>query len=376
MRIGIDLLSESGASGLTGTYADRLVESLVRSGDDDLELYVFTHDDFPWSFPIDDTPGLTVISSGHRGIPVERRAEIRRELLPALAERHSLDLVHSVSAQSCPGLQVPWVATVRRPSSGTLDGDEKLATSLQQARLLIVSNLDVRQKLSKLLNDPEARRLRLIQDDLETTLDTDVETPEAAQASYHLPPDFVLYVGGFLPASDQRILATAASAAANRDTDEARLPWVLAGISAATGRRLESLSSSRWSRAIGVVGFGELIGLCRMARVVVVPSCGEEARRLVPHALAAGVPTLTPAANTTNPAAARAILPIDPASPTELVRKAELVLKNESLRTLMRLRSRNAVSGVRWGKVAAQTIDAYRAASRCERDTPKVAAAS
>ncbi|MBI4582614.1 MAG: glycosyltransferase family 4 protein [Planctomycetes bacterium] len=384
MRIGIDLLSESGAPGGVHTYSNRLIEALLDLASSrfegaaaDLELVLFLHDDFQWMFAEDKLERGRVqrIFTGRKKVRACRRRWLEQTLLPRLLDRHPVDLLHSVNNVLPLRVNLPRVVTVHDLSPYVLPGRFgffkrtflrwAVPRSILAANLVIAVSQNTRTEILRRIAGVQPEKVAVTPEgfDLRFHPRRDPEAEEKIRRRHQLPDPFLLYVGAGEPGKN--LLGVSRALALLHEKFQLNIPWVLAG---ASGPHLDWLERQwlemglkGWIRTLGLVPDEELPHLYRMANVFIFPSLYEGFGLPLLEALACGTPAITSQApSALAELAGNAALRVDPQAPEEIAFAIAKLWKN--------LRVRESYSGMglaraaefSWEATALKTLRIYQ----------------
>ncbi len=377
MRVGIDLLSETGRPGGICTYVCAILRHLCRlTRPDELELVVFAHAD--WSPPLDaETRARAhVVRLPLRRLPASARRVAEHALLPRLARRHRVDLVHSVNNVLPRRLPAPGVVTVHDLSPFCVPerfGRLKhrylthwVPDSIRRAERVICVSRATRENVVLWVGDANTRRIDVVPNGVG---DRFVPAPPPAvddgalRRRLDLPQDFFLQLGLVEPGKNLETTSRALARVVERGVD-ARL--VVAGAPTAHLASLETL----WSRLgiasriryLGSVPSADLPGLYRSARAFVFPSRHEGFGIPVLEAFASGTPCITSTSTSLPEVAGRAALTTRATDVAGLARAMERLWRDEGLRELLRERGLRRAAKFSWEHTARGTLDVYRKA--------------
>jgi glycosyltransferase involved in cell wall biosynthesis len=382
MRIGIDLISDSGKPSGVHTYATRLIEALL----DALELgserrawtlVVFAHDDFQWQPGIERRPRLELVASGLRGLGAMRRRLLQQSLVPKLARRHRVDLVHSLNNVLPLGLELPAVLSVLDLSAFVLPerfGFLKrsflrwaMPRSALAADAVIAISEHTRKEVLARFGGVEPSRVHSIPLAADTRFHPRAEEAlqEELRLALRLPQEFLLYVGAAEPGKNLPRLAGAL--ARLKRVRGAAIPWVLAGTAgpplAALGRRCRALGIGGDVIDLGTQPAEVLPHLYRLAKAFAFPSLYEGFGLPLLEAMACGAPCIASGgASALAEVAGRAAQPVDPKDEESIAAGIRRVWEHTEVRELLRARGLARAREFGWEKTARRTLEVYEAA--------------
>jgi glycosyltransferase involved in cell wall biosynthesis len=362
VRIGLNAQLLGHAAGYRQTGVSRYVERLLAS------------------LPAALRPGdqLVPLRSGD-GVAADprRRAAWEQGILPALAVRRRLDLLHGPVnvvplAAPCPlivtvhdlaYLRLPEVVPERRRRYFTA----LTRLSVRRARRVLAVSESTKRDLVELLGVDERRvavtplaadeRFRLL-------------SPEALarfRGAAALDRPYVLYLGTIEPRKNLPALLRAFEAIA------ADLPHLLVIVGPdgwMTESFYETLRRMRHRERVRRVGFapaGDLAAWYGAADLFVFPSRYEGFGLPVLEAMACGTPVVTTNVSSLPEVADEAALCVDPADDAALAGAMRRVLADPALAADLRTRGLARAGEFSWSRTAALTVDAYHRARGDER---------
>jgi glycosyltransferase involved in cell wall biosynthesis len=353
----------------------------------DLDLVVFQHDDFRWLFPLEDNPRVRVVRSGQSGLGPARRRLLQQTVVPGMARRSGVDLVHSLNNVMPLRLGVPGVLTVLDLSPFVLPARFGLAKrtflrwmvprSIRAAAAVIAISENTRSQILRRAAGVSPDRVHAIPLGVDRGFHCRRETVEEERLASRLalPASFALYVGAAEPGKN--LLGITRALEIVKERHGLDVPWVLAGVG---GRHLADLERV-WSRSpirdhvrvVGVLADHDLRRLYRMAKVFVFPSLYEGFGLPLLEAFASGVPAITSRGDSALPeVAGRAALTVDPTDPEAIARAIVRVWGHEEVRELLRRRGLERAARFDWCETAERTLGVYREvlARRATAGTP------
>ena len=378
MRVGIDLLSERGAAGGVNTYVNGLLRQLSlipESSDLDLKIVVFAHRDYPFLFDVEGVSGVELCRTRLGGLPAFARRVVEHAVLPRLARRHRVDLVHSVNNVLPARLTCPGVVTVHDLSPfetparfGRLKHEylcRAVPASIRRAARTICVSTATRDQVLKWVPDAVPEKLSVIHHAVGDRFREpgSIDREKSLCSELGLPRSFFLHVSLIEPGKN---LATASRALASMKHRGVTARLVVVGRETQHLRELRAL----WRR-LGITSQIHYLGaqphetlphLYRMARGFVFPSLYEGFGLPVLEAFACGTPTITSTRASLPEVAGRAALLVDPDDDEALSRAMERVWKHEELRGLLRQRGLRRAADFSWRESAERTLAVYRAA--------------
>jgi glycosyltransferase involved in cell wall biosynthesis len=179
--------------------------------------------------------------------------------------------------------------------------------------------------------------------------------PEAiadVRARYHLPDDFILYVGSAEPRKNLSRLIEACRALWSRGEG---LPLVIAGARQEHGKEDEPARLIR----LGYVPEVDLPALYSAARAFVFPSLYEGFGLPPLEAMACGTPVVCSNTSSIPEVVGEAALTVDPYNIEALAAALQRVLKDEPLRAELRARGLARAAAFTWERVARETLRVY-----------------
>lgn len=384
MRVGIDLVSESGRVGGVHTYTNRLLEAMLAalaepaiagpgSSWDGWELVVFHHDDYQWLFPIDDFPGVRRVSTGQNAPGPARRRLMQQSVVPAMARREGVDVVHSLNNVVPLRLDRPSVVTVHDLSPFVLPRRFSflkrrflrwaVPRSVHRASAVIAVSESTRRQVLRTFRGVAPEKVRTVWHGVDPSFQNPEATPDAVMERLALPDSYVLSVGAAEPGKN--LLGTTRALEIVRERSGERIPWVVAGLGGPYRRVLERAWGSSPIgldvRPLGVVSDEQLRGLYRRATAFLFPSLYEGFGLPLIEAFASGTPAIVSGGDSAlAEVAGNAALLVDPGDPADIARQILRVWRFREVRALLSMRGARRVGAFDWGNAARDTLAIYR----------------
>jgi alpha-1,3-rhamnosyl/mannosyltransferase len=250
-------------------------------------------------------------------------------------------------------LKVPWA--VRPDSAEALR--ERLERTLFEADLLLTPSEAVRQELIGIGVSPD--RVRAIHHGTGVLAETAPSSPPP-----RAPSRYALHVGTVEPRKNVPTLLAAWRLLRSRGIDSP--PLVLCGgwgwKAEEVRQEIEAAGREGWAVHLGYVGPGELAALYAGAELVALPSFYEGFGLPAIEALQAGAPLVASDLPVLREVAGDAALYAPPHRPDLWADRIAELLANEALREEMRQRGKERARAFDWGRAAAETAGAFRAA--------------
>ncbi len=377
MHIGLNLifLVPREMSGLE-TYARELTSALLRERPD-LRMTAFVNreasSDPLWNGLV---PTVTVPVYGRRRSSWVRGEQI---LLPTLAQRVGVDLVHSLASTAPAWGSFRRVVTIHdviyriHPEAHarwrSLALRVLVPLAARRADRVIVPSRATREDLIRLLNIPE-EKIDLVPNGLGTPPAPHWDSEEELRRRYDLGArPFVLTVS--LKRPNKNLLRLLEALAL---IPKARRPiLVLAGHRTAYERELQArareLGLVADTRFLGWVPSEELEGLYRSSSCFVFPSLYEGFGLPVLEAMARGVPVACSNRGALVEVADKAALTFDPEQPHAIAAAIERLLADPAERERLRRAGRENAARFTWADTARRTLESYESALACSRRT-------
>lgn len=385
MRIGIDLISDTGKPSGVHTYSNRLVEAMlecIRRPDSEFHnssLVVFQHDDFQWLFPIEDAPEVQIVRTGIRNAGAVRRRILQQTIMPGLARRAHVDIVHSLNNVMPLRLNVPGVLTVLDLSPFVIPerfGMVKrrflrlaVPRSIRRASSVIAISQNTRTEILRRVRGVLPEKIHTIYLAADEAFGDGRDDDREARLSKRLglPPSFLLYVGAAEPGKNLPGIARALELIKDRESLD--IPWVLAGVSgghlAALQRRWRDSAIAANVHVLGVLPVEEIRDLYRMARAFVFPSLYEGFGLPLLEAFSSGTPVITSGGDSAlGEVAGNAAYQVDPEDPGDLASAIVKVWKYREIRELLRLRGTRRAADFDWTTTAGETLQVFKESYR------------
>jgi glycosyltransferase involved in cell wall biosynthesis len=376
MRVGIDLYSEKGTPGGVHTYTNALLEHLVRLRDFDpsigLELVVFAHSDYQFSVSPEALSGLDLHLSGRRGLGAAARRLLQHFLVPRLARRHGVELLHSVNNVLPDGLPVPGVVTVHDLSPYVLPRRfgwlktaylrRQVPASVRRAAKVLCASEATAQEVLRYVRGVHPQTLAVTHLAAASLFHAARSAAEEdrLRAQLRLPERFFFHVSLIEPAKN---LSTVSEALSLLRAEGTSAELVVAG---AATRHLDVLRA-QWRRLgvasqvhyVGEVPACDLGHLYRMCCALVFPSLYEGFGLPLVEAFACGAPVVTSDCAALREVAGKAALIVPASDPQPLARALRRLWRYDELRELLRLRGARRAAQFSWQSCAEKTLAAY-----------------
>lgn len=300
-----------------------------------------------------------------------RRIAWEQTVLPVLALRERLDLIHGTLnvlplARCVPGVvTIHDVAFLRFPERYLAGRRRYLANftrwSARGARLVLASSENTKRDLVQLLDIPE-ERVRVVYLGVEDRLRAAVD-PEAVarfRQDHGLPEHFFLYIGTLEP---RKNLVRLLDAYAQARRDGVDWPLVLAGgkgwLYEEIFERVKTLGLEESVHFPGYVLYEHLPLWYNAAGAFVYPSLYEGFGLPVVEAMACGCPVVTARNSSLPEVAGDAAILVDGESVGELCAAMSRLAGDGMLRQELRVRGRRQAARFTWQRTAADVLAAY-----------------
>ncbi len=366
MRIGINALYWLPDSmGGTQTYFLNLVKNLVQRSPD-YQFYLFINATAATSYSI-DAGNLTVVPcqiSGHNRM---MRLAWENSILPRLARRYRLDLMHSLGYLSPPLLPVPTVVTVLDMIHFTRPADIALSkqlmwrllfpASLARASQVITISRSVRDELVG--HYPwAAKKIRPIHLGVDHDLFS-AKTVSTRELSLSRP--FVLAVASLSRHKNLGAVIKAFSLAAVQ-VPELRL--LLVGMRSNAAEELYCLAEESGLNDriefTGRVSDSELVLLYQNATAFIYPSLYEGFGLPVLEAMACGCPVIASNRFSVPEIAGDAALLVDPCDTLQIAGSIVMLANMPELRNSLAQKGLEQARKYDWARTAEETLSVYR----------------
>ena len=387
MRIGLDLLSESGRPGGIHTYTNELLRQLLRQDpSSSLEVVAFTWSDYRFFSGIEGSDRLRIVRLPGRSLPAPLRRSGQHALIGKLARRHRADLVHSINNVLPPNLSVPGVLTVLDLSPFTMPSrfarmKQRYLThwvpdSVRRAHRVLAISEATRANILLWIGDADSRKIDV------TPLAAAPEfCPQAPQGEatrlrreHDLPEKFLFHLSRAEPGKN--LVATLRALATSQQRGRT-MHLVLAGPETPHAAELRQL----WSRLglaaqvthLGSVPWSDLPGLYRLARGFVFPSQHEGFGLPVLEAMSCGTPTLTSTRSSLPEVAGRSALLVEPSDIEGLADALDRIWSDDLTCRLLTGRGLERARLFSWERCARETLACYRRVLESTRDATQTA---
>lgn len=373
MRIGIDcrtiLNPESGEGAGVGHYTYHLVNNLLALDHENEYVLFFDSrmkDIKPFQRP-NSTARYFPFSQYRRFLPFA----YSHLLISAALTRERLDLFHAPANIIPLGYTKPSVVTVH--DLAIYQNPAWFPSQVFSTRLLVPRSL-ARAKAVIAVSESTARDLRdvfSVPGEKITVVHEGVDIAGLTgqpvidvQAKFHLPAEYVCFVGTLEPRKNLVRLIEAYADVRSRNAALSTIPLVLAGKKGwraeTVFKTIETLKLGEAVRYLGYVTRNEKVELIRNARAFVFPSSYEGFGLPVLEAFALNTPVLTSNVSSLPEIAGDAALLVDPEDKDALVKGLERIVFDEPLRTRLRSNGQAQAKKFTWTKAAQETIAVYR----------------
>ena len=380
MRIGIDLISDSGRPSGIHSYTNALLEALLEAcesgldGASDYSFVIFQNDDFSWRSPIGNSERVTMVHSGRRNLSAAHRRVLQQSLVPKLARRHRVDVVHSFNNVLPLHLPVPGVVTVHDLSPFVLPGRFGLVKrsflrwavprSIRRANAVITGSESTRGAILRQFSWVPFEKIHIIPHAVDKRFHCERSSTSESQLrnQYQLPEEFALSVGAAEPGKNLAMVTRGLEIA--KEHYDIVIPWVVVGNQGSYHRALER----DWRRSpvassivpLGVVSAEDLVTLYRMATTFVFASRYEGFGLPLLEAFASGTPAIISSDPALTEVSGRAAYIVDAENPEAIARGIVKVWKHREIRELLRARGLRRVCDFSWKNAAHGSLNVYR----------------
>lgn len=353
----------------SGQYLHGLIDGL-REGEPSMRLTLVA----PEGWPIDAPPGVGVERVRLRGAGHLAKVRFEQRDFPRVASRIGADLAHVPYWGAPLSSSIPIVVTIHDliplllPSyrGGTL---ARLYTALvtasaRGASAVLTDSEHSRQDILKHLRLP-ADRVNAIPLACGERYrpEPDEALDKAVRQKYHLPPEYVLYLGGYDVRKNVEGLLKAYSY-----VKVSEIPLVLAGRlpEAITPRftdvpcLIQSMKIGDMVRLVGQIYEADKPSLYRMAKCFVFPSFYEGFGLPVLEAMACGTPVVAADTSSLPEIVGEASFLVQPGDIEGLAGAIVSILIEEDLACDLSRKGVRRAAGFSWDRAARETIAAYR----------------
>jgi glycosyltransferase involved in cell wall biosynthesis len=313
------------------------------------------------------------------GLPLSARARVRNHLfvaalLPLLAARRGLELLHIPNAMPLLYRRLPTVVTLydltefalpERVYPAGRHAYRRLANRLaaRGADRLITTSRNTACDLVRCLG-VEPGRIQVIYPGIDherfRPQALDAERRAGLARAYGLPDRYVLYVGKIQPRKNLARLLAAFQRVRRAHAD---LQLVLAGergwMSAEVDAAVERLGLAGAVHFTGFVADDDLPAIYGLAELLVFPSLYEGFGFPVLEAMACGTPVVTAATSALGETAGDAALCVDPTSAEAIAAAIEACLCDPDRRETLRQRGLARAQHFNWRQCARETLACY-----------------
>lgn len=368
MRIGIDVTALPSEPVGAGNYMIHLVRSLAKL-ESRHELIVFAHRSGVSLLGVQECPGLRLVVLPDTA-PAQRLLW-EQVALPRMVRQIGLDLLHCPHytmplARPCPVVVTfhdmtfflfPRLHTRARRLFFPL----AIRASARKADALLAISESTRQDAIRLLGVSPAK---ITTTPLGISADFrpvgDARQLEIVRQRYHLPAEFILYVGLVEPRKNLPILLEAYRQLMERCVPPAlvivgRLGWMYAEVF----QQVEHLSLGERVFFAGYVAPSDLPIVYNLASLFVYPSKYEGFGLPPLEAMACGTPVITTAVSSMPEIAGDAALLVPPGEVDPLVDAMQSALADDALRQEMKRRGLERATLFSWERTARETLQVY-----------------
>jgi glycosyltransferase involved in cell wall biosynthesis len=378
MRIGIDLLSCSRESEGVRTYVQRLLQGLRdqlrTNAEKDHQIVVFAPQDFPPLLKTDTDSHITQIQT-----PARPRLRLSlRSPLTELLDRYPVDLVHVVDPSGFPSPpRIPHVVTVP-DLSGMIGGSggwigrtcrrQALQRSLNSARKVITLSSATRETVLRNLRGLDASRVAVIHEGTDPEFCASRNPTEESQLreKYGLPSSFILTVTLTDGRSvRRRIVRVAQHLEVLRARSDEPVSWVMMSLSRKGVRGWKRLLRKNGVQSVSPIAglkSTDLPHLLKMASSFVYADSKGPGFPLI-GALASGTPVITSDALSPGELVEKAAIRVDMNNPVRVAECLDRVLRNRTVRDLLRMRGPARARTFSWEIAARKTLEIYEEAT-------------
>lgn len=328
-------------------------------------------------------PVLPVHASNfqRRPLPVSAKSRLKNHLasallLPVLAERHGLDLLHVPNTMPLLPSPRPLAVTLYDLTEFALEQRvytagrhryRRLANRLaaRSASVIITTSANTKQDLVRYVGaDPQKIQVIYPGIDHQHFRPQTLSAERRAHLShtYNLPQRFLLYTGKIQPRKNLVRLLQAFHQVRPAHPD---VHLVLTGgqgwMNQEVNEVIERLELAPAVHFTGYVADEDLPALYSLAEMLVFPSLYEGFGFPVVEAMACGTPVLTASTSSLGEIAADAALCVDPTSVAAIAEALDSGLRDEALRATLRQKGLARAQHFTWTRCAAETLACYRA---------------
>ncbi len=365
MRIGWNALYlRKGVINGTSVYAEQLIKAILELSADKL-YYLYLNRDLA-DFPVPDAPNLRriicPISPKNRAV----RYAYEQAILPRLARRHRLDLLHSLNTIAPLILPCPSVVTLHDTRFVVLSEDMSAlrrrivitftaSSSRRAVRIIAVSEFAKREMIKHLALPAE--KIDVIHSGAGSTAPICYgEQAAAIRAQYGIRQPYIAAIGGGYPHKNiPRLLSAFAQLQADFPHDLVLIGKLPPNVAP------EQLAER--IRPIGYVPHAHLPTLLNSAELFVLPSLYEGFGLPALEAQAADVPLVCSNAASLPEIAGEGAYYFDPHNVESIAEALRACLRDAALRQALRAKGRTNLARFSWQGAAHSTLAVYQRAA-------------
>ncbi len=270
-------------------------------------------------------------------------------VLPLVHPRHSVVTVHDLGYLHYPQAHTRWSRWYLRWST---------AYNARAATHLIADSVATKRDLIEHCQAPPDKISVVYPGyDPKFVPERDPEHRDAVRERYHIPGEYVIYVGTLQPRKNLRTLLDAFAVLANQDRD---IHLVLAGkkgwLYEPLFAQMQQLGLGKRVHFTGYVPKEDLPGLISGAHLFVLPSLYEGFGMPVLEAMACGTPVICSNVSSMPEVAGDAAILVNPHDAAELVQALQRLLHDDALRRNLVQKGQKQVERFSWEKCARETL--------------------
>lgn len=369
MRIGIDATALPPQPVGAGTYIVNLIRTFAQL-DHGHQFVVYAQQHGKEIIAVPEQPGIEWVTLPDRS-PAYRLIW-EQTFFPILVKRKQVDLLHSLHYTRPLFLPCASVVTFHdmtfflypqlHTRSKRLFFPPAIRLSARLADAMITISENTRLDAIRLLNIPPDKIYGIpLAANESYRLITDQHLLESARPKYHLPQEFMLYVGIVEPRKNVPMLLRCYHELLRQGT---AIPLVIVGrfgwMYEEVLRLVDELGLKDKVLFTGYVPSQDLPLIYNLAQVFVYPSIYEGFGLPPLEAMACGVPVITTAVSSMPEHVGEAGLLIPPQDEKALVEAMQKVLSDGTLRAQMSQKGRAQAAKFSWKRVAQETLQVYQ----------------
>jgi glycosyltransferase involved in cell wall biosynthesis len=238
---------------------------------------------------------------------------------------------------------------------------QRMKRAMQKADGVVTISRFTAQQLKERFG-VEEKRIKVVYPGIDRRFWENVEQKrlEQTKADYHLPSDFLLFVGASERRKNLLNLLKALKIVHARDK---KIMLLLIGPKGQdhenVRKKIQELGLDSWVKMIGYLDDNELKNFYRLASALVYPSWWEGFGIPLLEAMACGIPVVTSRTSALPEAGGEAAVYSDPKSPEDIAEKILMVLEDHSLREKLIAAGKKQIHSFGWERAASHVLCFY-----------------